>query len=158
MQPGNYTAILAGKDGGTGIGVVEVYDLATNVFADLTNVSTRGFVGTGQAVLIGGFITGGGNGFTQVVVRGLGPSLTQFGVTGVLANPVLTLVDSNGNRTSNNNWRDAQQAAIQATGLAPPNNLESAIVVTVPPGNYTAILSGNGGGTGIGLVEVFKLR
>jgi hypothetical protein len=59
LQPGNYTAILEGKDGGTGIGVVEVYDLATNVFADLTNVSTRGFVGTGQAVLIGGFITGG---------------------------------------------------------------------------------------------------
>ena len=158
MQPGNYTAILAGNDGGTGIGVVEVYDLATNVFADLTNVSTRGFVGTGQAVLIDGFITGGGNGFAQVVVRGLGPSLTQFGVTGFLANPVLTLVDSNGNRTINNNWKDKQRAAIQATGLAPPNNLESAIFVTVPPGNYTAILSGDGGGTGIGLVEIYKVR
>jgi hypothetical protein len=93
-----------------------------------------------------------------VVVRGLGPSLTQFGVTGVLANPVLTLVDSNGNRTINNNWKDKQRAAIQATGLAPPNNLESAIFVTVPPGNYTAILSGNGGGTGIGLIEIYKVR
>jgi NHL repeat len=159
LQPGNYTAILAGKSG-TGIGLVEVYDLAPSVFAELTNVSTRGFVGTGEAVMIAGFITGGGNGSTQVLIRGLGPTLGQppFNVPGVLADPFLTLVDSNGNRTSNNNWRDAQQAAIQATGLAPPNNLESAIVVTVPPGNYTAILSGNGGGTGIGLVEVFKLR
>jgi hypothetical protein len=159
LQPGNYTAILAGKDGGTGIGVVEVYDLATNVFADLTNVSTRGFVGTGQAVLIGGFITGGGNGFTQVVVRGLGPSLTQFGVTGVLANPELTLVDGNGNIVrSNKDWKDTQQAAIQATGLAPSFDVESAIVVTLAAGNYTAILQGNGGGTGIGLVEIYKVR
>jgi sugar lactone lactonase YvrE len=160
LQPGNYTAILSGKNGTppTGVGLVEVYDINSGAFAELTNVSTRGFVGTGDNVMIGGFITSGGNGFTQVLVRGLGPTLTQFGVTGVLADPALTLADSNGNRTSNNNWKDMQQAAIQATGLAPPNNLESAILVTVPPGNYTAILSGNGGGTGIGLVEVYKLR
>ena len=158
LAPGNYTAILAGNNGGTGIGLVEVYDVTPNVFSELTNVSTRGFVGTDQAVMIGGFITSGGNGSTQVVVRGLGPTLAQFGVTGVLADPTLTLVDANGNRTSNNNWKDTQQAAIQATGLAPPNNLESAILVTVAPGNYTAILQGNGGGTGIGLVEIYKVR
>jgi len=158
LPPGNYTAILAGNNGGTGIGLVEVYDVTPSVFSELTNVSTRGFVGTDQAVMIGGFITSGGNGSTQVVLRGLGPTLAQFGVTGVLADPTLTLVDSNGNRTSNNNWKDTQQAAIQATGLAPPNNLESAILVTVAPGNYTAILQGNGGGTGIGLVEIYKVR
>ena len=82
----------------TGIGLVEVYDISPGVFAELTNVSTRGFVGTGQSVMIAGFITSGGNGSTEVVVRGLGPSLTQpFGVSGALADPVVTLVDSNGN-------------------------------------------------------------
>src|SRR5438128_5624436 len=159
LQPGNYTAILSGKNGTTGVGLVEVYDIETGVFAALTNVSTRGFVGTGDNVMIGGFITAGGNGSTQVVVRGLGPTLTQFGVSGALADPALTLVDSNGNIVrSNNNWKDTQQVAIQATGLAPPNDLEAAMVVTVATGNYTAILSGNGGGTGIGLVEVYNVR
>jgi len=109
-------------------------------------------------VMIGGFITEGGNGSTQVVVRGLGPTLTQFGVSGALADPELSLVDSNGNIVrGNNNWKDTQQVAIQATGLAPPNDLEAAILATVAAGRYTAILSGNGGGTGIGLVEVYKL-
>ena len=92
-------------------------------------------------------------------VRGLGPSLTQFGVTGVLANPEITLFDGSGNIVrSNKDWKDKQQAAIQATGLAPLFDVESTILVTVPPGNYTAILSGNGGGTGIGLVEIYKVR
>jgi hypothetical protein len=159
LQPGNYTAVLAGKNGTTGIGLVEVYDIKPGVFAELTNVSTRGFVGTGQSVMIGGFITSGGNGSTQVLVRGLGPTLTQFGVSGVLADPEVTLVDGNGNVVQNNNdWKNTQQAAIQATGLAPPNDLEAAILATVAAGHYTAILSGHGGGTGIGLVEVYKLR
>jgi hypothetical protein len=140
---------------------VEVYDNSPGpgVFAELTNVSTRGFVGTGQSVMIGGFITGGGNGSIQVVVRGLGPTLTQFGVSGPLADPVVTLVDQNGMVVkTNDNWKNTQQAAIQATGLAPPDDLESAMVVTVATGRYTAILSGQSGGTGIGLVEVYKLR
>jgi sugar lactone lactonase YvrE len=159
LQPGNYTAILAGKNGTTGVGLVEVYDVNTAALSQLTNVSTRGFVGANQNVMIGGFITGGGNGMTQVVVRGLGPTLTQFGVSGALADPALTLTDGNGNVVrSNNNWKDTQQAAIQATGLAPPNDLESAIIVTVAAGNYTAVLQGNGGGTGIGLVEVYNVR
>jgi hypothetical protein len=160
FPPGNYTAILSGRNGTTGIGLVEVYDVATGAFAELTNVSTRGFVGTGEAVMIGGFITGGGNGSTQIVVRGLGPTLTQHGVTDpVLADPFLSLRDGDGNLLWNNNdWKDSQQAEIQATGLAPPNDLESAIVRTVAPGNYTAILSGRNGTTGIGLVEVYKLQ
>jgi hypothetical protein len=159
LQPGNYTAILAGKNNTMGVGLVEVYDITTATFAELTNVSTRGFVGTAEGVMIGGLITSGGNGSTQVVVRGLGPTLAQFGVSGALADPSITLFDGNGNVVrTNNNWKDTQQAEIQATGLAPPNNLESAIVVTVATGKYTAVLQGNNGGIGIGLVEVYKVR
>jgi sugar lactone lactonase YvrE len=162
LPPGNYTAILAGKNGTTGVGLVEVYDISLGVFAELTNVSTRGFVGTGQQVMIGGFISSGGNGSTEVVVRGLGPTLSQppFNLSGTLADTVVTLVDQNGTVVkTNDNWKNTQQADIQATGLAPPNDLESAMVVTVAAGRYTAILSGNGvPGTGIGLVEVYKLR
>jgi hypothetical protein len=158
LQPGSYTAILSGKNNTTGVGLVEVYDIETGVSAALTNASTRGFVGTDENVMIAGFIASGGNGSTQVVVRGLGPTLTQFGVSGALADPSLTLVDGNGNIVrSNNNWKDRQRAEIQATGKAPPNDLEAAILTTVAPGNYTVILSGNGGGTGIGLVDIYKL-
>jgi hypothetical protein len=159
LAPGNYTAILSGRNGTTGIGLVEVYDLSNNALVSrLTNVSTRGFVGTGQAMMIGGFIAGGGKNNIQVLVRGLGPSLTQHGVSGALADPFLSLVDSNGNvLRNNNNWKGSQQAAIQATGLAPTNDLEAAILAIISPGNYTAILSGNGGGTGIGLVEIYQL-
>ena len=107
--------------------------------------------------LIAGFIASGGDGSTQVVVRGLGPTLVQFGVSGTLADPTVTLMDSNGNVVqTNNDWKNTQQAAIQATGLAPPNDLEAAILAPVAAGNYTAILSGNGGATGIGLLEVYK--
>jgi hypothetical protein len=159
VPAGKYTVILSGKNGTTGIGLVEVYDLATGALAELTKVSTRGFVGTDQAVMIGGFILSEGNGSTQILVRGLGPTLTERGVSGALADPALTLVDSNGNIVRrNNNWKDSQQAAIQATGLAPANDLEAAILATVPAGNYTVIVSGKGGGTGIGLVEVYKLQ
>jgi hypothetical protein len=159
LEPGNYTAVLSGKNGTTGVGLVEVYDTNPGGSAELTNVSTRGFVGTGNDVLIAGFVTDGGNGSTQVVVRGLGPTLAQpqFGVSGALADPWVTLVDSNGNVVyTNNNWKNTQQAAIQATGKAPPNELESALIVTVAPGNYTAILSGIDFGTGIGLLEIYK--
>jgi hypothetical protein len=110
-------------------------------------------------VLVAGFIANGGDGSTQVVVRGLGPTLAQppFSISGTLADPWVTLLDSNGNVVqTNNDWKNTQQAAIQATGLAPPNDLEAAILAPVAAGNYTAILSGNGGGTGIGLLEVYK--
>ena len=162
LQPGNYTAILSGNNGTTGLGLVEIYDLDTAPTSELFNVSTRGFVGSGDSVVIAGFIASGDNGsYTQVLVRGLGPTLAlpQFGVLGTLADPVVTLVDANGNVVqSNNDWKDTQQAAINATGFAPPNDLEAAILAPVAAGNYTAILSGNGGGTGIGLVEVYKLQ
>src|SRR5438477_8216481 len=161
LPPGNYTAILSGKNGTTGVGLVEVYDISPSVFAELTNVSTRGFVGTGDNVMIAGIITNGGNGSTQIVVRGLGPTLAAppFNIAGALADPIVTLVDQNGMVVkTNDNWKNTQQAAIQATGLAPPNDLESAVVVTVATGRYTAILSGKNGGTEIGLVEVYNLK
>jgi len=160
LQPGHYTAILSGNNG-TGVGLVEVYDISPNVLTQLTNVSTRGFVDTGDNVMIGGFITSGGNGSTDVVIRGLGPTLAAppFNVAGALADPVVTLVNQNGMVVgTNDNWKNTDQAAIQATGLAPPNDLESAMVLTVATGKYTAILSGKNGGTGIGLVEVYKLK
>ena len=161
LPPGNYTAILSGKNGTTGVGLVEAYDISPSVFAELTNVSTRGFVGTGDNVMIAGIITNGGNGSTQIVVRGLGPTLAgpPFSIAGALSDPVVTLVDQNGTVVkTNDNWKNTQQVAIQATGLAPPNDLESAMVVTVATGRYTAILSGKNGGTGIGLVEVYNLK
>jgi len=158
LAPGNYTAILSGRNGTTGIGLVEVYDEGAGLLGQLTNVSTRGLVGTGQAVMIGGFIAGGGTNDIQVLVRGLGPSLAQHGVSGALADPLLRLFDSNGNVLgNNNNWKDSQQAAIQATGLAPTSDLESAILRTLAPGNYTAILSGRNKTTGIGLIEIYRL-
>ena len=160
LQPGNYTAILSGKNGTTGVGLVELYDINPSASAELTNVSIRGFVGAGDNVLIAGFIANGGNGSTEVVVRALGPTLAAapFNIQGALADPVVTLVDANGNVVqTNDNWKNTDQAAISATGKAPPNDLEAAILAPVAAGNYTAILSGNNGGTGIGLLEVYKL-
>ena len=107
--------------------------------------------------MIGGFISSGGNGSVEVIVRALGPTLTQFGVSGALADPTLSLIDGNGNVVAfNDNWKNTQQTAIQNSGLAPPNDLESAIIATLSNGNYTAVVSGKNGGTGVGLVEVYK--
>ena len=162
LARGSYTAILAGKASTTGVGLAEVYDLDSYAnLAELVNVSTRAFVGTNDAVTIGGFVAGGGNGVIEVVVRGLGPTLAQppFNVSGVLANPQLTLANANGTTVaSNNNWRDdTLQAVVQFAGYAPPQNSEAAILRTLTANTYTAILSGVNGTTGIGLVEVYKV-
>ena len=154
LQPGAYTTVMHGKNSTTGIGLLEVY----STLSGLTNVSTRGFVGTGDHVLIGGFISSGGNGSLQVIIRALGPTLTQFGVSGALADPTLSLMDGNGNVVAfNDNWKNTQQTAIQNSGFAPPNDLESAILATLSNGNYTAILSGKNGTTGVSLLEVYKV-
>jgi hypothetical protein len=161
LAPGAYTAILAGNAGTTGVGLVEIYeihDLSTNQDSRLANISTRGNVGTGNDIMIGGFILDGGGGADAIIVRGLGPSLAAFGIPNVLANPQLELRDSNGMLLrSNNNWMDdpAQAGLISAAGLAPGNTLEAAIVESLSPGPYTALLSGTANGTGIGLVEVY---
>ena len=109
--------------------------------------------------MIGGFILGGGGADTSVLVRAIGPSLTDFGVTDALPDPSLELHDGNGVLIQDNdNWKDSQQTEIEATGLQPTNDLESAVLATpLAPGAYTAIVSGNGGGTGVALVEVYRL-
>jgi hypothetical protein len=157
VGPGNYTAVLRGKGGSTGIGLVEVYDLDADGGAKVVNISTRGFVLTSENVMIGGFIITG-NDRSQLVIRAIGPSLGTFGVSNSLADPLLELHDGNGTLiVANNNWRDTQEAALRNTGLAPTDTLESAILISVAPGSYTAIVKGADGGTGNGLVEVYKL-
>jgi hypothetical protein len=160
LNPGAYTAIVMGKNNTSGVGLVEVYDLNQAVPAKLTNISTRAFVNTGNNIVIAGFILGNHNGDDGIVVRGIGPSLTTAGVPNALANPTLELRNANGAiLASNNNWRDdpTQAAELTAAGLAPTNQLESGIVITLPPGLYTALLAGLNDGTGIGLVEVYDL-
>ena len=107
--------------------------------------------------MIGGFIANGGNGNAQVLIRAIGPTLGQFGILSPLADPMLAVFDGNGARlTSNDNWRENQEAAIQSVGLAPANDLESAILATLPAGNYTAIVSGKNGASGVALVEIYR--
>ena len=157
LAPGNYTAILAGKNNTTGVGLVEVYDVNAASSAQLSNISSRGYVGTSSNVMIGGFISAVAD--TRVLVRALGPTLTQFGVSGALADPVLGLFDANGNAiASNDNWQQGPQAAqIQSSGFAPPNALEPAIISMRPLGNTTAIVSGKNGTSGVALMEVYRL-
>ena len=160
LTPGAYTVVVTGKNGAQGISLAEVYEVPSpGVNSILTNVSGRGFVGTGDNVLISGFIVGDvGSG--TVVVRALGPSLGSFGVSQPLSDTVLTIVDSNGSViATNDNWQDSNNAVdIQNKGLAPPNPLESAIVLHLPAGAYTAIVSGANGATGNALAEVYDLE
>jgi hypothetical protein len=159
LPPGNYTAVMRGKNDSTGIGVVEMYDLNLGSDSKLANISTRGLVQTGGDVMIVGFIFGNGAASEKVAVRAVGPSLT--GISDLLADPTLDLHDSNGTLLmSDDNWNDdANQAdAISANGMAPQSDLEAAIVTTLPPGAYTAIISGKGGGTGVAVAEVYHLQ
>jgi cytochrome c peroxidase len=160
LPPAAYTAILTGKNQTTGIGLIEIYDRDQAADSELQNISTRGFVGAQSNVLIGGFILGG-NHNARVVVRGLGPSLSQFGLTNLLADPTLELHDANGAiLIANDNWADDSAAAnfLSANGLALADPQESAIFAAMPAGQFTAILAGKNGGTGIGTIEVYNLR
>jgi hypothetical protein len=158
LPPGQYTAIVSGKGGTTGVALVEIYDLDPNSGSTLANISTRSFVGTGDSVMIGGFVGGTSNGTGQVLIRAIGPSLSGSGVANPLSDPVLGLFDANGNQiNSNDNWKDTEQAQIMGTGLAPMNDLESAILTALTAGPYTAIVSDKNGGTGVALVEVFPV-
>jgi hypothetical protein len=152
-----YTAIVRGANNGTGIGLVEVYDLDSAAASNLANISTRGFVQGGDNVMIGGFIVNG-NG-ARVVVRAIGPSLQNHGVVNALPDPALTLFNASGDIIATcNNWREAQESAIEQTGLAPENDLEAALVATLANGAYTAVVSGQNGGTGVGLVEIYSVQ
>jgi len=158
LPPGAYTAIVSFKSGDPGVGIVAVYE-ADHPESPLVNISTRGFVATGFEELIGGFIVQGTQPRT-FVVTGIGPSLAAEGVAAPLADPVLRLVRSSDGATvaTNDDWGAAANAAqLQALGLAPADAKESAILVTLEPGAYTALLSGVGGGAGVGLVAVYTL-
>ena len=158
LAPGAYTGVVKGNGNTTGIGLVEVYDLSQAVLSKLGNISTRALVGTGNDIVIAGFILGNNSGGTRLVLRGIGPSLTAFGVANALANPTLELRNSSGAiLASNNDWQDepAQAAELTAAGLAPTNPSESGIAITLGPGQYTALLSGVNNTTGVGVVEVF---
>jgi hypothetical protein len=160
LDPNAYTAIVRGNGGTTGVALVEVYDLDQSPDSKLANISTRAFVDTGDNVVIGGFFLGVGADSSRIAFRGIGPSLADKGVQDVLADPVLELFDSNGTRLFvNDNFTDdpVQAAELTANGLAPSNNLESGIFATLPPGAFTVILSGNNGGTGVGLVEIYNV-
>jgi hypothetical protein len=161
LDPGAYTVIVRGLAGATGVGLVEAYNLNSDTAdSKLANISTRGFVETGDSVMIGGFILGGGGGgFSQVIVRGIGPSLAKLDVTDALADPLLDLHNSDGDLIdSNNNWMDnPNRQTISDNGLAPGDPNEAALYEILPAGSYTAILSGVGDTTGIGLVETYDV-
>jgi uncharacterized delta-60 repeat protein len=155
LSPGSYTAIVRGKGNTNGIALVELYDLDDSV-SKLPNISSRGFVGDEDDVMIAGVILSGPNNAT-VVVRGLGPSLSQLGVADSLQDPTMELYDANGTITvSNDNWGDSQEAALQGSSLAPTDNREAALLTDLTAGAYTAILRGKSE-SGIGLIEIYNL-
>jgi glucose/arabinose dehydrogenase len=159
LQPGNYTAIMSGSGTATGIGVLELYDLETSAPANPANIATRGFVESGDNVMIGGFIVGGSQNRT-VFVRAIGPSLAAVGVPNALPDPVLELRDNSGTILGlNDNWRSDQETQIIATGIPPSDNRESAMVsAPLAPGNYTAVVRGKGADSGVALVEIYQLQ
>ena len=158
LMPNSYTAIVRGQDGGSGIALVEAYDLSGFADATMANISSRGHVGAGDDVLIAGFILGGGGGgATRVAVRALGPSL-GFGANG-LQDPTIELYDGDGVFLgSNDNWKDTQEQEISAAGLAPGDDAEATLIMTLPPADYTAIVRSKDETTGIALVEVYRLE
>jgi DNA-binding beta-propeller fold protein YncE len=159
LAPGSYTAVVSGKNGATGTGLIEIYDLEETGDCELANISTRGLVQSGEDVMIGGFVLGGANENTRVLIRAIGPSLAKFGINGALSDPMLELHDGNGALLQrNNDWRDQQETEIAQTGVAPRDNAEAAILANLAPGAYTAVVSGQNGQTGVALVEVFTLR
>src|SRR5688572_25104604 len=156
LSPGHYTAVIGGKEGSAGTALVEVYDVDPGADAQFGNLSTLGFVGAGDDALIGGFVVAG-PGSAKVVVRAIGPSLATAGVPDVIDDPTLEVHDSNGNVTSNDDWQTATNGESIPVALQPRNARESAIQMSLVPGNYTAIVRGKGTSIGVGLVEAYNL-
>jgi hypothetical protein len=157
LPPGSYTAVVRGVNNASGVALVEVYDLSANSTSKLANISTRGKVEAGDNVMIGGFILGGDQ-VTSVVVRAIGPSLSNFGVNGALTDPKLEVYDGNGTLLAqDDDWRMYQEAQLIQTGLAPTDDREAAMLLFLQPGAYTAIVRGKNDTAGIGLVEVYNL-
>ncbi|MBS0658476.1 MAG: hypothetical protein JSR82_09570, partial [Verrucomicrobia bacterium] len=159
VAPGAVTVLVRGVAGAQGVAIVEAYEVAGEgvMTARIVNVSIRGKVQTGENVLIGG-IAVRGNGPRRLLIRALGPSLASFMLGAPLADPTLSIYDSTGTLVAtNNDWKSAQQTEIAATGLAPSSDAEAALIATLPPGNYTAIIAGQGGTVGIALLEVYDV-
>ncbi|MEO8351628.1 MAG: hypothetical protein ABI680_07850, partial [Chthoniobacteraceae bacterium] len=156
---GIYTAIVQGVNGSTGTALVEIYDLdAATAEATLVNISTRGLVQTKDSAMIGGFIAGAGVSTGRVLIRAIGPSLAGAGIGTPLLDPTLELHNASGATVAvNDNWADTDEANIQATGLAPKNAAESAILTSLASGAYTAVVRGKNDTIGVGLVEVYYL-
>jgi phospholipase/lecithinase/hemolysin len=158
LVPGSYTAIVKGKNGGSGIALVDVYDLDTAANSTLQNLSTRAVVGTDNEVLIAGLIIGSGEP-ALVVLRAIGPSLSNFGIAQPLQDPTLELRDANGALISfNDNWKDNTPTAVKATLLWPTDDREAAIVASLAAGNYTAIVRGKNRTVGVALLETYRLQ
>ncbi len=157
LAPGNYTAKVAGAGDATGVALVELYDLDSFSTSTLANIATRGRINEGENVLIAGYIVGGYEPQT-LVIRAIGPSLIQFGVNEALADPFLELHNGQGTVVaSNNDWQDTQKDDLINSSLPPSDPKEAAIVIDLEPGNYTAIVSGMAGSTGVGLAEVYNV-
>lgn len=151
---------MRGKDGGAGVGLIEAYDLDQATPSQLANMSSRGFIQTGDDVMIGGFISGGGgNGPSSFLIRALGPSLESAGVANALEDPTLEVRDENGTFIiANDDWRLVQEDLIKQTGIPPTDDRESAVVWILAPGAYTAIMRGKNYTIGVGLVEIYNLQ
>jgi hypothetical protein len=155
-----YTAVLQGANGTTGNGLLEIYDLDRGLAPTLVNSSTRGSIRAAGDVLIGGFVIGDESSSTnmRMVIRAIGPSLISYGLTNVLTDSILALYDRDGDKIgANDNWKDTQESELQATGIAPRYDSESALGITLPPGNYTVLVRDKSGAGGIGLVETYVL-
>lgn len=158
LEAGSYTVVVRSANAASGVALVEVYDLNATSNSKLANISTRGKVEAGDNVMIGGFIIGGADEPTAVVARAIGPSLTNAGLAGTLTNPTLDVHDGNGSLLAHDDdWRETQEAELINTGLAPTDDRESAMLLSLQPGAYTAIVRGKNNSTGIGLVEVYNL-
>ncbi|MEO7724085.1 MAG: hypothetical protein ABIU29_05265 [Chthoniobacterales bacterium] len=160
LDPGAYTAIVRGAGDTTGVALVEAYDLDNgSTDSKLANISTRGFVESGDDVMIGGFILGAGGGLAQVIVRGIGPSLADQGISDLLADPEILVFDGDGNLTAaNDDWMDdPNMQTVADNGLAPSDPDEAALYLVLAPGAYTVILRGVEQSTGVGLVESYNI-
>jgi len=156
LPPAAYTVILKGVGQTTGVGLIEVYDNNQALDSDLANISTRGLVESGDNVLIGGIISS--KGLTKVVVRAIGPTLASFGITNPLLDPTLELYDDSGTQVAmNDDWQTSQKDDIEEATLAPNDSRESAIFAALPAGNYTAVVRGKNGATGVAVVEAYNL-
>ncbi|XOV89516.1 MAG: hypothetical protein ACFHX7_06430 [Pseudomonadota bacterium] len=158
LAPGAYTAIVGGKDGTTGIGLVEIFEVTDTGVTRLQNIATRGFVDTGDGVLIGGLVISGTEP-KKVVIRAKGPSLTEQGVPGALANPRIAIFSGASVIKTNDSWdsEDNLDKEKIPLDLRPTNSLEATVYMELAPGPYTAIVDGSDGGTGVGIVEVFEV-